>query len=148
MKLLALVAAAASGAAMTVQSAINSALGKMVGLVSATFVVHAVGLLISALILVVAGSYRHLLGMGGVPVLLWTGGLLGVFIVFTMAFTVARLGTGLAAALVVTTQLLVALVCDHFGWLGLPRVPVTWLRLAGAALLLTGAWLLKASTRP
>jgi len=144
--MMALVAAALSGAAMTVHAAVNGALSKAVGLVAATFVVQAVGLAASGLVLLGAGSLRHLGAMLGVPLVLWTGGLLGVFIVFTMAFTVPRTGAGLAVAVVLTAQLITALVFDHFGLLGVPRAPVTWVRLLGAGLLLAGAWLVKAAT--
>lgn len=143
--MLAILAAALSGTAMTVHAAVNGALSRTVGLVATTFVVQAVGLLASGLALLVARSCGHLGAMAGVPPLLWTGGLLGVFIVFTMAFTVTRLGAGLAVAVVLTAQLIAALVFDHFGILGMPRAPASWTRLLGAGLLVAGAWLVKAS---
>jgi len=146
LQLLALLGAALSGAAMTAQATINGALSRVVGLVATTFVVQAVGLVASGLALLGARSFRHLAGMMGVPPLLWTGGLLGVFIIFTMAFVMPRLGAGLAVAVVLTAQLVAALVFDHLGLLGLPRSPVNWVRLLGAGLLVAGAWLVKAST--
>jgi transporter family-2 protein len=33
-------------------------------------------------------------------------------------------------------------VIDHFGWLGLPEHPITWLRVAGVVLLISGVWLI------
>lgn len=141
MKLVALLAAAASGMAMTLQAVVNAALSRYVGLVAATFVVNAVGLAASGLGLLAAGSYRHLATMPGVPARWWLGGLLGVFIVFTMAFTVARAGAGVAVSVAVTAQLILALIFDHFGLLGSRCVPATWVRLLGAGLLIAGAWL-------
>ncbi len=41
-------------------------------------------------------------------------------------------------ALLIAGQILAALVLDHFGLLGLKRIPATSSRLAGAALLLVG----------
>lgn len=143
--LLALLASAASGVAMTVQAAVNAALGKPIGLAATTFLVHATGLVFSGMVLAGAGSFRHLAGVAGVPLWLWSGGLLGVFIIFTMAFTVSRLGAGLAVAVAVSAQLIAALVLDHFGWLGVPRMSVTWVRAVGVALLVAGAWMVKAS---
>jgi len=35
-----------------------------------------------------------------------------------------------------------ALVVDHFGWLGLPEHPITLTRMVGVALLGAGAWLI------
>ena len=45
-------------------------------------------------------------------------------------------GTGAAG------QLAMALVVDHFGWMGLPEHPITVTRLAGVALLGAGVWLI------
>ncbi len=143
--LLALLAAAASGVAMTIQAAVNAALSKPIGLVATTFVVHATGLVLSGIVLVGARSFRHLAGVTDVPLWLLSGGLLGVFIIFTMAFTVSRLGAGLAVAVAVSAQLIAALVLDHFGLLGVSRIGVTWVRAAGVALLVAGAWMVKAS---
>jgi len=41
--------------------------------------------------------------------------------------------------------LAMAVVIDHFGWLGLPENPITWVRVTGVGLLAVGAWLI---TRP
>jgi transporter family-2 protein len=53
----------------------------------------------------------------------------------------AELGAASLLALALAGQLAMALVVDHFGWLGMPENPITWMRLAGVALLGTGAWL-------
>ena len=51
------------------------------------------------------------------------------------------LGVGSLTALTIAAQLCVALVIDHFGWLGVERSPVTVTRLSGVVLLGLGTWL-------
>ena len=66
--------------------------------------------------------------------------MLGLYIIASAAFCFPRLGPGPTMALVVAAQLAVALAFDHFG-IGAEPLPVTPVRLAGAALLVAGALL-------
>jgi drug/metabolite transporter (DMT)-like permease len=59
-----------------------------------------------------------------------------------IVFSLQRVGAASLFALVVTGQLLTALLFDHLGLLGLMRSPLTLSRLAGALLLVAGAYLL------
>ena len=54
------------------------------------------------------------------PWWLWTGGLLGAFIVAASLYLVSKLGSGVMFALFVTGQMAAAMVMDHYGMLGLP----------------------------
>ncbi len=51
------------------------------------------------------------------------------------------------AALVITAtvlgQLIAALILDHFGWLGVPRIPINPWRIAGAVGLFVSALLMQ-----
>ncbi|MFN7231890.1 MAG: DMT family transporter [Brevundimonas sp.] len=40
-------------------------------------------------------------------------------------------------------QLALSLVLDHFGWLGVPRQPLSLTRIAGVALVLAGVLLVR-----
>ncbi len=59
-----------------------------------------------------------------------------------IVFALQRVGAASLFALVVTGQLLTALLFDQLGLLGLVRSPLTLSRLAGALLLIAGAYLL------
>jgi len=63
-----------------------------------------------------------------------------VFIIAGAAFAYPRLGAGPTTALMVAAQLGTALALDHYG-LPSGKVPVTPMRLVGAAFLLVGALL-------
>ena len=132
----------AAGAMAAVQAVVNARLRHAV---SSPFQVallsFGVGTL--ALIGIVAATGRSFAGasFASVPWWAWTGGLLGAGYITTAVVVAPRIGALALMALVIAGQLLAALVLDHFGLLGLRRMPVTSSRLAGAALLLAGLFL-------
>jgi len=79
--------------------------------------------------------------LAGVPAWAWFGGLFGAFYVAISTIVATELGAASLLALALLGQLAMALVVDHFGWLGLPVNPISWTRLAGVGLLLAGVWL-------
>ena len=69
------------------------------------------------------------------------GGLISAIYVASIVWTVRALGaTGLTAA-TIAGQFGVALVVDHFGWLGVERQPITLTRVAGLVIIAFGTWL-------
>ncbi|HEV3155898.1 MAG TPA: DMT family transporter [Candidatus Baltobacteraceae bacterium] len=77
------------------------------------------------------------------PAWMWFGGFMGAFYVLSTIIVVPRLGAGIAFALVVAGQMLVALLIDRFGLMNLPQVPVTLSRVVGAALLVVSVLLIR-----
>ncbi|MGQ9698404.1 MAG: DMT family transporter, partial [Armatimonadota bacterium] len=76
-KLLALLIASLAGVTMAFQGTINSALGKVVGLVEATFIVHAVGMALAGLLLCVPlYGAAGLAKVGEAPWYTYLGGIL------------------------------------------------------------------------
>jgi transporter family-2 protein len=60
-----------------------------------------------------------------------------------MAMIVPRLGVALSFSLAIAGQMIVTLVIDHFGWLGVPEKPVSLPRVLGAALITVGVILIR-----
>lgn len=54
-----------------------------------------------------------------------------------------RLGVASTITLMIAGQLALSLVLDHFGWLGVPRQPLSLTRVAGVALVLAGVLLVR-----
>jgi bacterial/archaeal transporter family-2 protein len=79
--------------------------------------------------------------LASVPVWAWFGGLMGAFYVAISTVVASQLGTASLLGLALLGQVTMALVADHFGWMGLPEHPITLTRLAGVALLGAGVWL-------
>ena len=100
-----------------------------------------------SLFLIASISSRSLLPsfgkVSGGPWWLWTGGLLGACIVAASLYLVTRLGSGVLFALMVTGQMVAAMVMDHYGMLGLPVHHVNAQRVVGVILLLAGVALIR-----
>jgi transporter family-2 protein len=69
------------------------------------------------------------------PSALWTGGFFGALYLVLAIVLLPRLGAAALVACVVTGQMLASVAFDHFGWLGVPRHPVSASRAIGAVLL-------------
>jgi len=140
---LALVIAAASGIAMAIQGSLNTALGKIIGLLETTFVVHVVGLLLTGILLFVlrlgSGDWHR---YSEAPWYFYLGGILGVAIIYGVVKSMASVGVAAATTAIIAGQLLTAALVDHLGLFGLERIPFSWYRVAGTALMAGGAWLL------
>lgn len=142
-KMLALFIAALAGVTMAVQGSLNTALGKVIGLLETTFVVHLVGLLLAGILLFVfrlgSGDWQR---YSDVPWYFYLGGILGVAIIYGVVRSMASVGVAAATTAIIVGQLLTAAMVDHLGLFGLERIPFSWHRVAGAALMSGGAWLL------
>ena len=68
---------------------------------------------------------------------------MGAFYVTFVVLAVPRIGTALVVGASVLGQLGQALALDTFGWLGVPRLPLSPTRIAGAVLLLAGVLLMQ-----
>ncbi len=73
----------------------------------------------------------------------WTGGLFGAIFIGICILMVPRLGAATTLALIVVGQMLGSLAFDHFGMLGIPVHPASFIRLAGAAFLIVGVVLIR-----
>lgn len=128
---------------MAFQGGLNSALGKVTGLTVATLIVHLLGSFTVALLLLVpslgAGNLGKVLQ---VPWYLFLGGPLGVLIIYGVAASIPKIGVAPATTFIITGQVLTALLLDHLGAFGLPKIPFHVLKLLGVALLAAGASLL------
>jgi len=80
--------------------------------------------------------------LAAVPLWAWFGGVFGAFYVAISTIVAVELGATSLLVLALAGQLLMALVVDHYGWLGLPENPITWVRLLGVTLLGAGVWLI------
>lgn len=74
-----------------------------------------------------------------VPLWLLTAGMMGGALVFGIAWTIPQIGAGPATVLMVTGQILTAMIFSHFGILGSPVEPVSLMKIIGALLLIGGA---------
>ena len=128
------------GVAVGFQNPLASQMGRRVGILESAFIIHLGGALLAGIPLLLVGGG----GLGRwreVPwYALWAGGL-GVVLVSVVSYIVPRIGIAPTVALLITAQLGVSVVLDHYGLLELALRPVDPARVAGLVLLLVGCWL-------
>ena len=131
-----------SGAANPVQSAAHGQLNKQLQqTVWAAVAIYLVGLLGSLLIQLFAREPLPLGNVSQVSWWAWTGGLISIVSTLAALALVQKLGSGIFTAVGVTASLVMSVVLDNFGWLGMKQHPVSPGRLVGCALLIGGLWL-------
>ena len=80
-------------------------------------------------------------GLRNVNPLLLTAGAMGASLVFGIAWIIPQIGAQHMTVMLLTGQILSAMVLSHFGWLGSPVQPVSVTNMLGAVLLIGGAFL-------
>ena len=134
--------AAVVGGLVATQAPLNSQLGRIVGGVNASVVALAVSFVALLTLAALTDGLGGIRSIGDAPLhVAIGGGLAGALYVGSIVFTVRALGAGGLTALTIAGQLGVAMVIDHFGWLGVERSPITVAKIAGVALLAVGTWL-------
>jgi bacterial/archaeal transporter family-2 protein len=135
--------AAAVGGVVVVQGPLNSKLGRTVGDLEASVVALGVSFASVLMVSVVTGGIGGVRDIGDAP---WYaavgGGLAGAAFIASLVWLVRALGVGGLTATLIAAQLGVAMVIDHYGWLGVEKSPITAAKLAGLALLAVGTWLI------
>ena len=129
-----------AGLAGSVQVAVMGRFGGRIGIVEALTFATCVQLVLSLTILLLAR-----LGTGGLgdalraPVWMWSGGVMGLIVVFTITFAQPRIGAAATIGLLIAGQLAMGAVIDCFGLFGVDRIAFTWTRGLGIVLLGAGA---------
>lgn len=135
---LAFLFALVAGALITVQTGSNSQLKKGLGQPLPALLVNYV-LGISAVLIVTVIKRGPLPAVErSTPWWAWVGGLFGAMYGLAAIVLASQLGAATLTALVVTGQLICAVVLDHFGWLSFDIHPASWARIAGCALMVIG----------
>ncbi len=107
-----------SGAVLCAQSAINGRLGAEVGVLESAWLTFALGTLISFFAGLFFWSHPTPTPCSACRVGKWAGRFFGVIYMLVIVFAMPRIGTAAATVAVISGQLLMSLLIDHFGWLG------------------------------
>lgn len=140
-----IILAIVAGMAMPTQATVNSRLAESVSSpVLAAFISFAVGTVaLFGYILLTGIPLSQLANSKNAPTVAWIGGFLGAFFVAVMATVVPKIGVALTFSLAIGGQMLVTLLIDHFGWLGVPEKPINMWRVLGAAFITVGVILIR-----
>ncbi len=82
-------------------------------------------------------------GFRGLPFWAFLGGICGAVYVVASIVALPRIGAATTVCATVLGQQVISLLFDTFGWLGVPRTPLTPGRLVGAAMLFVGVVLMQ-----
>ena len=74
-----------------------------------------------------------------VPLWLLTAGAMGAALVFGIAWVMPQIGVGPAFVMMIAAQIITAMLFSHFGVLGSPVEPISWVKFVGALCLIGGA---------
>ena len=133
-----------AGILIAVQAPTNAILAKASGSpVVAAFISFFVGTVALGALAAATSGRVFAPELRDVPWYAWVGGLYGAVFVAVAAFAAPRIGVGVLLTAAIGGQLLAALILDHYGFFGLPRQPVNLTRIAGVALVLAGAVLVR-----
>jgi bacterial/archaeal transporter family-2 protein len=136
----AVILAATAGLAGSVQAVVMGRLGDRIGSLEALFFATVLSVVIAGALVLVAR--RSLAGVGegfAAPVWMWAGGVLGVFIVFTITYATPKLGATATIGLLIAGQLVMGALIDRLGLFGVEQIGLSWPRVLGILLLAMGA---------
>lgn len=140
-----LIIALAAGAMMPTQAATNSKMSVFVGspILAAflSFLVGTVALFVYALLS--GETISSLAAAKDAPAVAWIGGFLGAFFVASAVILVPRIGVAMTFSLIIAGQMIVTLIIDHFGLLGVPVKEVSLARIGGILLITAGVVLIR-----
>jgi bacterial/archaeal transporter family-2 protein len=135
-----------AGAFAPTQAGVNSQLvrlwaGDPVLAATISFTIGTVALLIMVLVLRI--PLPNIGQAGYLPWWLWTGGLMGAFLVAVTIAAVPVLGAATMVGFMVAGQMLASLCLDHWGLVGYPVHPISLPRIIGVMLLVSGVIMIK-----
>ncbi len=66
------------------------------------------------------------------------GGFLGVIVISTIVLTIPHLGVTLVFLSIISGQIFISMIIDHFGFLDVPKIPMDWRRIFGFIMMVIG----------
>ena len=134
-----------AGAMAPLQAATNNRLAIVVDSpVLSALVSFVIGTLTLLIYIVASGTPLSNLGlMKEAPPVAWIGGVLGAIFVTVTVLLLPKLGVAMTFSLVIAGQMLITLVIDHFGLLGIPVKEISLARVLGILLIVAGTILIR-----
>jgi transporter family-2 protein len=125
------------GAGMSLQASLNSALGKRIGSLEATFINFFMGTVFIFLISTFFGK-GNLLHVVDAPKWQLLGGFLGIITITAIILSVPHIGSTSVFLALICGQILISMIIDHYGFFGVPTIPINWERILGFIMMLIG----------
>lgn len=138
--LLLVILSAGIGVAMSSQTAINSQLRQYLhSPLQAALISFTIGTLCLVFLVYSQSIARPSLHqLSQIPWWLWLGGCLGVYCISMSIYTAPKLGFLTFTGVVLLGQIIMSMLLDHFGLLGVEKTAINWQRLLGAGCIAIG----------
>jgi transporter family-2 protein len=130
----------AGGIAVGIQAPLSSMISQRLGVLESIFIVHLGGALVVLVPLLLYGGGK-LANWRTVPWYALGAGALGLVVIFSMSYMIPRIGIAPALIILLSGQLLIGSILDHFGLLGAVQRPIDSMRVIGLAVVFLGVWL-------
>jgi transporter family-2 protein len=134
----ALICTLVAGGLVAFQPPANASLAAHVGDLGAALLSLLLSTAVVGVLLLLVGHPGRLSGISGVKPEHALGGLAGAGVVIISLIAVRPLGVGGVTAGLVAAQLIVSVIIDRLGLLGVHHVALSWSRLLGVALVIAG----------
>ena len=136
----------AAGGMISLQAPTNAMLARAGDSpVLAALISFAVGTVVLLGVWLASGSRPRASSFAGLPPYAWFGGAYGALFVAVAAYAAPKIGLASLITIGIAGQIVMALLLDHVGALGLPRDPLSIGRIAGALLVVAGVVLVRRS---
>lgn len=131
-----------AGVFMSIQGVLNTKASEKIGLTETNLIVQLTGLSLTILVFVFfsKGNIKKVETINKVFLL---GGILGVFIIYSVMIGIEKLGTTFSISTILVSQLLAAAVIDAFSIFGAKYVPFSITKIIGVAIMIIGIIILK-----
>ncbi|OZM55779.1 hypothetical protein CIB95_15565 [Lottiidibacillus patelloidae] len=131
-----------AGVLVSMQNIFNSKVSEKAGPWETTVLVLGLGALASFTFGLMSEG-RNLFHLPNMELWFWFSGLFGIGVVTSLVLSIRLLGPTFAIAIVLTSELGIALLFDSLGWLGLAKVPFTLNQLIGVLIIISGIYVFK-----
>ncbi|KXU52070.1 MAG: DMT family transporter [Longibaculum muris] len=125
-----------AGTIVTIMNVFNGQLSNQVGVYLSTVIIHLVGLFTLIIIMII--KKQKISFQNHIPLILYTGGMIGVFTVFCNVMSISTIGAALVTALGLLGQMLTSLVLEYKGWLGAKKRTLTFQKVISLVLVMIG----------
>lgn len=129
-----------SGIAIASMVSLNTELSKTIGDIFSVLIIHAIGLLIMLAISII--KKQKVIYNKNIPLPLYLGGALGIFIVLFNNIVIKEIGVSLTLTLGIAGQIIASVSLEHIGFLGTKVNKFTLSKVPGLAFIILGSMLI------
>lgn len=126
----------AIGMLITLMITLNGTLANATGNYTSSMLIHFLGLVGTIIVMIMAKAKLKL--RNNLSWYVYTGGVIGVLTVLFNNLSFATLGVSLTVALGLLGQSLSSLIIDHYGLLGMKKIPFESKKIIGLLLIISG----------